>query len=92
MDFSYTDGDSADWFIQIDEYPILVWQISPADIYTDGRNNLRDFAIFAQYWMRDDCAIYNYYCDWADLNFNGSVDIDDLIILMNYWLEFGIYN
>ncbi len=91
-DFSYTDGDKADWFIQIDEYPILTWQISPADIYTDGKNNFRDFAIFAQYWMREDCAIYNYYCDWADLDFNGSVDIDDLIILMSYWLQSGIYN
>jgi hypothetical protein len=91
-DFSYTDGDEADWFIQIDEYPILTWQISPADIYTDGKNNFRDFAVFAQYWMRDDCAIYNAYCDWADLDFSGSVDIDDLIILMSYWLQFGIYN
>jgi hypothetical protein len=90
-DFSYTDGDPADWFIQIDEYPILTWQISPADIYTDGKNNFRDFAVFAQYWMRKDCAIYNNYCDWADLNFNGSVDIDDLIVLMSYWLESGIY-
>jgi hypothetical protein len=91
-DFSYTDGDEADWFIQIDEYPILTWQISPADIYTDGRNDFRDFAVFAQYWMRDDCAIYNYYCDWADLDFNGSVDIYDLIEFMSYWLESGIYN
>lgn len=91
-DFDYTDGNEADWFIQIDEYPILVWQISPADIYTDGRNNFRDFAVFAEYWMRDDCAIYNAYCDWADLDFNGSVDIDDLIEFMNYWLESGIYN
>jgi len=90
-DFDYTDGDPADWFIQIDEYPILTWQISPADIYTDGKNNFRDFAIFAQYWMREDCAIYNYYCDWADLDFNGSVDIDDLIVLMSYWLQSGIY-
>jgi hypothetical protein len=91
-DFDYTDGDGANWFIQIDEYPILVWQISPADIYTDGRNNFRDFAVFAQYWMRDDCAIYNDYCDWADLDFSGYVDIDDLIELMSYWLQEGIYN
>ena len=91
-DFDYTDGDGADWFIQIEEYPILVWQISPADIYTDGKNNFRDFAVFAQYWMREDCAIYNDYCDWADLDFNGDVDIDDLIELMSYWLEQGIYN
>ncbi|MBN1788024.1 MAG: hypothetical protein JW806_06475 [Sedimentisphaerales bacterium] len=91
-DFSYTDGNEADWFIQIDEYPILVWQISPADIYTDGRNNFRDFSVFAQFWLRDDCGVYNYYCDWADLDFDGDVDIDDLAILMDYWLERGIYN
>jgi len=91
-DFDYTDGDAADWFIQIDEYPILTWQISPADIYTDGRNNFRDFALFAQYWMRKDCAIYNNYCDWADLNFDGVVDINDLKEFMSYWLEEGIYN
>jgi len=91
-DFSYTDGNPADWFIQIDEYPILVWQISPADIYTDGRNNFRDFAIFSQYWMREDCRVYNDYCDWSDLDFDGDVDIYDLIELMNYWLETGIYD
>ena len=90
-DFSYNDGDEADWFMQIDEYPILVWQISPADIYTDGKNNFKDFAIFAEYWMRNDCAIYNDYCDWADLNFDGSVNHDDLIEFMSYWLEEGIY-
>jgi len=91
-DFSYTDGDDADWFIQIDEYPILTWQISSADLYTDGRNNFRDFAVFAKYWMRDDCRIYNDYCEWSDLDFNGSVDIDDLIELMNYWLDEGVYD
>lgn len=91
-DFSYNDGDEADWFMQIDEYPILTWQISPADLWTDGRNNFKDFAIFAQYWMREDCAIYNYYCDGADLNFDGTVDIDDLIELISYWLETGIYD
>jgi hypothetical protein len=91
-DFSYTDGDPADWFIQTDEYPILTWQISPADIYTDGRNNLRDFAVFAKFWMRDDCRRYNNFCDGADLDFNGSVDIDDLFEFMTYWLQSGIYN
>jgi hypothetical protein len=90
-DFSYTDGSEAIWFMPINEYPILTWQISPADIYTDGKNNFRDFAVFASYWMRDDCRRYNSYCDWADLNFDGSVDIDDLIEFMNYWLQSGIY-
>jgi hypothetical protein len=90
-DFSYSDGDEAVWYMPINEYPILPWQISPADIYTDGKNNFRDFAALARFWMRNDCRRYNSYCDWADLNFDGSVDIDDLIEFMNYWLQSGIY-
>ena len=90
-DFSYTDGNEADWFIQIDEYPILTWQISPADLYTDGKNNFRDWAIFTKYWLREDCAIYNDYCEWADMNIDGHVDIDDLADFIGYWLEEGIY-
>ena len=90
-DFSYTDGDKMDWFIQIDEYPILTWQISPVDIYTDGKNNFRDFAILAQFWMRDDCRGYNYFCDGADLNSDGVVDIHDLKKFISYWLQSGIY-
>jgi hypothetical protein len=81
-----------DWFIQIDEYPILTWQISPADIYTDGKNNFRDFTVLARFWMRDDCGMYNNYCDGADLNFDGVVDIRDLKELASYWLQSGIYN
>jgi hypothetical protein len=90
-DFSYTDGNDAVWYMAMNSYPILVWQISPADIYTDGRNNFRDFAVLARFWMRDDCRMYNNFCDWADLNFDGSVDIDDLVIFMTYWLKSGIY-
>jgi hypothetical protein len=80
-----------DWFIQTDEYPILTWQISPVDIYTDGKNNFRDFAILARFWMRNDCRGYNDYCDGADLNFDHSVDIYDLKKFMSYWLQSGIY-
>ncbi len=90
-DFDYTDGDAADWFMQFNEYPILTWQISPADLYTDGRNNFKDFSIFASYWQRKDCGIYNNYCDWADMDFSGDVGIEDLIELMTYWLQEGIY-
>ncbi len=90
-DFSYADGNDAIWYMAVDGYPILTWQISPADIYTDGKNNFRDFAALARFWMRNDCRRYNSYCDWADLNFDGSVDIYDLKEFLNYWLELGIY-
>jgi hypothetical protein len=89
--FSYTDGEAV-WFMPINEYPILTWQISDADIYTDGKNNFRDFAVLARFWMRDDCRMYNHFCDFADLNFDGVVDIDDLKEFASYWLQSGIYN
>jgi hypothetical protein len=90
-DFSYADGNDAVWYMAMNGYPILTWQISPADIYTDGKNNFLDFAVLARYWMRKDCRRYNNYCDWADLNFDGVVDIEDLREFMIYWLEQGIY-
>jgi hypothetical protein len=91
-DFGWYDGDGADWFIQVGEYPILTWQISPADIYTDGLNNWKDFAVFAEFWQRDDCSVYNNYCDWADLDFSGDVGIDDLVELADYWLATGVWD
>jgi hypothetical protein len=42
--------------------------------------------------MRDDCTVYNYYCDWSDLDFDGLVGVNDLAILMDYWLEVRIYD
>lgn len=90
-DFSYADGNEAVWFMPENEYPILTWQISPADIYTDGKNNIMDFAQFANYWMREDCEVYNGYCEFADMNFDGYVDIADLTELIAYWLEKEIY-
>jgi hypothetical protein len=90
-DFSYTDNNEAVWFMPENDYPILTWQISPVDISTDGKNNFKDFAALSKFWMRSDCAKYNRYCDFADLDFNHSVDLNDLIIFMNFWLEEGIY-
>ena len=90
-DFSYSDGDEAEWFMAMEGYPIFSWQISDADIYTDGENNLKDWTVFAGYWMREDCRMYNDFCEFADMDFDGDVDIDDLAELMSYWLEEGIY-
>ncbi|MFA6186209.1 MAG: GLUG motif-containing protein [Phycisphaerae bacterium] len=90
-DFPFTGGDSDEWFMAFDGYPILTWQISDADIYTDGKNNLKDWAVFANYWMREDCRMYNDFCEFADMDFDGHVDIDDLAEFISYWLEEGIY-
>jgi hypothetical protein len=90
-DFSYADGNEAIWYMPENDFPILTWQISPVDISTDGKDNVKHFAALAKYRMRDDCAKYNNYCDWADLDFSGAVDIDDLWDFLNYWLDEGAY-
>jgi hypothetical protein len=91
-DFSYTDGDDEIWYMFPNKYPVFTWQISPVDINLDGQNNFSDFAVLAKYWMRQDCEVYNDYCDFADLDFNHSVDIDDLAIFLTHWLDDGIYD
>ena len=38
-------------------------------------------------WLRDDCAAANQWCGRADLNRDGAVNILDLLILAEDWLQ-----
>ncbi|MCD4830964.1 MAG: hypothetical protein K8R02_04035 [Anaerohalosphaeraceae bacterium] len=91
-DFSYTYGDPADWFMPTNQYPVLYWQLLPANVYPDNKNNLRDFTVFAFNWLREDCSVSNYDCDHCDIDFDSDVDAEDLRELLEYWLTPGIYN
>jgi hypothetical protein len=51
-----------------------------ADVETDGRVNLADLAIFAQFWDSISAGM-------ADLTCDGVVDMDDLAILIEEWLR-----
>ena len=53
------------------------------DLTGDCLIKLADFALFAQNWLDSDC----WYCNGADLNNNGQVDIIDLQTLAGNWLE-----
>ena len=53
------------------------------DISGDCAVKLLDFALFAQNWMDTNC----WYCNGADLDKNDQVDIDDLRLLAEGWLE-----
>jgi len=44
------------------------------------------FAEFALYWLDSPCDEANNWCEGSDLDFLGSVNLDDLRILAYYWL------
>ena len=50
--------------------------------------DLSDFAQFAAYWLEVSCDSGNDYCGGANLDGENGVNIDDLTILANEWLNF----
>lgn len=54
--------------------------------------NLEDFAHFAADWLDGPCNEDNDWCNGADLNHANDVDILDLRILANYWLNICPFN
>ena len=67
-------------------YPRLLWQIPAADFVCPDGVDFIDYSFFAERWMNTNCAANNN-CDGADFDFSGTVDIDDLKIFCNYWLQ-----
>ena len=67
-------------------YPRLQWQIPVADFVCPDGVNFADYSFFAQRWLNADCASNNN-CDGTDFDFSGTVDIADLKIFCNYWLQ-----
>ena len=67
-------------------YPKLVWQIPAADLLCPDGVNFIDFSFFAGHWLEETCAGSND-CEGSDLDQSGAVDINDLKILGDNWLE-----
>ena len=56
------------------------------DPIPDGIIDLYDMAIFASYWLDEQCELTDW-CDGVDFNSDGSVDFDDILIFAACWLE-----
>lgn len=75
-------------FHQICIFVILTLYIPGLALAATPRIDLRDLAIFAQFWLADDCSVSNYGCYGADLDhwndrdydgyFSNGLDCDDL--------------
>ena len=58
-----------------------------ADASVNGSVDFRDFAILASRWLNQDCGYLNQWCQGADINWNTTVNIDDLATFADQWLE-----
>lgn len=68
-------------------YPVLLWQILPADFRCPDGVDFLDFAFFAAHWHMQGCNPSNSYCEGTDVNHSGIVDFLDLEIFTDRWLE-----
>jgi hypothetical protein len=73
-----------------DEYPPLYQlsftQVKTRDFDDDGIVNFKDFVILGSNWLRMDCQAPDN-CSGTDLDGDGNIDINDLKLFTNFWLE-----
>jgi hypothetical protein len=55
------------------------------DLNRDYYVNFRDFAIFAEHWLEEDCTV-PFWCGKADMDLSRTVDYGDLSICAMNWL------
>ena len=91
-DFSDADGNDVIWFMPRNDYPLLAWAMywQTPDINTDLLVNINDVAILLSQWLNDDCS-YPMWCDGADIDYSGNVDLVDFGYVSAKWLvEFAL--
>jgi hypothetical protein len=68
------------------------WSGCPA-MAGDGNGNCTvafdDFAVMASYWLSGDCAAPDW-CQWADSEPDGDVDMADLMVICDNWLQSSV--
>jgi hypothetical protein len=61
-------------------------QVRTRDFNNDTIVDFHDYAILASHWQETDCNIPDW-CGGTDLDTDGSVDVNDLMLFCQYWLE-----
>ncbi len=83
-----------DTFVNFDDLEIMANQwldgtyyLPPfGDINDDGKTNYFDYVILNKHWLETGC-VKPFFCEYADIDGNGTVDIDDLREMALDWLD-----
>ena len=59
----------------------------PEESLRDFSTTMLEYAIFSSHWQQADCDVSNDYCSGADINKSETVDIIDLQMLAEKWLN-----
>jgi hypothetical protein len=78
-DFDVEDFDPVDSF--------TFHQVRTRDFNDDTTVDFCDYAILALHWQTTDCNSSNDWCGKADIDVDGNVDCNDLMLFCEYWLE-----
>ena len=71
---------------ELTNYPKFIWQIPIGDFVCPDGVNFIDYSFFTSHWKQDNCGVSND-CDGTDLDLLGTVDFNDLRILVDNWLR-----
>ena len=95
----WSGGNSENWDGLIDDFRFFSWALSeaevdalhaygfgPADLDRNEKVNAADFARLAAVWSNEDCGEPGW-CYHADVNQDGVVDVSDLGLFAQYWLN-----
>ena len=66
-------------------YCLMFSHVRTRDFNNDTIVNFADFALLASYWQQTNCGDVND-CGGTDLDINGKVDVNDLMLFTDYWL------
>jgi len=67
-------------------YDLVFSHVPTRDFNNDTRVDLADFAVLASHWQETGCSDANW-CEGTDLDADGNVDCNDLMLFVDYWLE-----
>ena len=68
-------------------YTLIFHHVCTRDFNNDTKVDFADFAVLASYWQATDCNDSGGWCEGTDLDIDGNVDLDDLMLFVDYWLE-----
>ena len=67
-------------------YYLCFFNVRTRDFSNDTIVDFHDYTILASYWQETDCNAPDW-CGGTDLDTDGSVDANDLMLFCQYWLE-----